>query len=218
MPKYTITIRGEGGEFIAGEVNKEFFDALNDNDISIEDYAEGDSDDEQFECIPEEIRPFDPGDWSNLSPYIVWRNLCDTESMELEVDDENFKTVYSDSDEVLYMTEHEYDVDENGVVNFSIYDPSDPYDNYRGKYFYSCQRHEDGVFFSGTIELDEPFDPNKLCLITVNLNESEMVSKVIYYPQGPNEDGYPVGEGIEIKDVGDHETEINGATHELRML
>lgn len=215
MPKYTIEIKGDGGEFIAGEVKKEFLDALEENGISIEDYAEGDPDDEQFECIPEEIRPFEPGGWFNIHPHITWRNLCDIERMELRVDNEEYETVYSADG--YSLAEHIHDnwtCDENGEVSFSIYDPGSEWE---GKCVYSCQRDEYGPFFSSEIELDEPFDPRKLCLMTINLNELDMISKVVYYPE-LDADGNPVCEGIEIKDDGDHETDINGATHELKML
>ena len=212
MAVYRIEIKGDGGEFIAGEVMKEFFDALEENGISIEDYAEGDEDDKQFECIPEEIRPFDPGGWYNINS-IVHRNLCDSDRMELEVTDEDSETVYEGGEfrDNKHMTEN--DDDDEDI--FSIYDPDRKYE---GKCFYTCQRDENGVFFSGEIELDEPFDPEKLCLLTVRLNELDFISRVLYYPQGLDEDGFPIGDPIEIQDEGDHESEINGATHELMEL
>lgn len=216
MPKYTIEIKGNGGEYIAGEVKPEFLEALEENSISINDYAEGDPDDERFECIPEEIRPFDPGGWFNINPYIVWRNLCDIDRMELHIYGEDFETIYYAVDQHGDNL-HQHDnwtLDEQGEVSFSIYDPGSKWE---GKCVYSCQRDEYGVFFSGEFELDEPFDPKKLCLMTVNLNELDMISKVVYYLQ-LDVDGNPVGEGIEIQDEGDHETDINGATHELMLL
>jgi hypothetical protein len=215
MPTYTIEIKGDGGEFIAGEVKKEFLDALEENDISIEDYADGDSDDEQFECIPEEIRPFDPGCWFDIHPYITHMNQCDIARMELSVTNEDCETVYDggpySGSEHIHDNWSEHD---NGVVSFSIYDPDN---EYLDKCIYTCQRDEDGVFFSGEIELDEPFDPKKLCLMTINLNELDMITKVVYYPQ-LDEDGDPVGDYIEIENEAEGETDVNGATHELRML
>lgn len=218
--KYEIEISGDGGEFIAGEVEQEFFEALEENGISIEDYAEGDYDDEQFKCIPEDIRPFDPGGWFNIHPYIVWRNLCDESRMELVVWDKTdgeCEDVYRGGPyQENRHTSDNWTCDDLGEESFSIYDPGSKWE---GKYVYSCQRDENGMFFSCEFELDEPFDPRKLCLMTVNLNELDMISKVVYFNK-LDEEGEPDYDSgyVELEDVGDHETEINGATHELRQL
>lgn len=135
--------------------------------------------------------------------------------MELTVQDEDHKTVYGGWACTEWHHIHDnWSEDDNGVASFSIYDPDDKWDE---KCVYTCQRDEEGVFFSGEIELDEPFDPKRLCLMTVNLNELEMVSKVVYYPQLDNE-GDPVGDYIEIQDEGDHTSGVSGATHELMLL
>ncbi len=208
--KYTIRIDGYGGEFIAGEVKAEFLEALEENGISIEDYAEGNIDDEDAAHIPEDIRPFDPGEWYNIDRPITHATLADSNATIIVDDDETNETVYDSSEDASETSDY-YGMKgvEEKPEPFSIYDASD---NWSGKCIYTCQRDEDGTFFNATLELDEPFDKDNLLVMTVNFNERSFIAGLIYSPYGPEDERF-----IDIEWEGG-DTEINGATHELRLL
>ena len=203
--KYEVRIEGSGGEFIAGEVKKEFVEALEENGISIDDYAEGDREDEQFECIPEDIRPFDPGEWFEIRPFITHATLADSEAQIIINDDDGNEVYDSYEDGSDQMDCYDFGVEEK-VKPFSIYDP-DP--EWIGKAVYTCQRDEDGSFFNATFELDEPFDKDNLRVLTINLNERGFIVGLAYY----------VDDERFIEIAGEFSgSDINGATHELMKL
>lgn len=209
MPKYTIEIEGDGGEFIAGEVRKEFYDALKENGIAIKKYAEGGLNGKQLATIPEEIRPFYPGEWFEIRPYIAHATLAKADATISVRDHEKNETVYRSSDDEAGLSIGDWYGVEDKPQAFSIYDPGG---EWAGKYVYTCQRHEDGLFFIADIELDEPFDKEKLLVIQINYNEQDYIAGLVYFP-----DGFDGEREIEIQgEFGD--SEINGATHELMEL
>lgn len=209
MPKYQISLSGEGGEFIAGIVSQEFFDALEVSGISIEDYAKNNLDDEDYAVIPEDCRPFSPGEWFEIN-FVVHNSCCAADGGEVSVWDEDIKsTIYeAPINGAIEGPSHEIGDNEDDAPGFSVYDPGD---KWKGQIAYTCMRHEDGIFFDGVLEVDEPFDPSKLMLCTSNYNERDMVTKVMYFPDGFDEDGIEV----EGKFGG---SDINDTQHELRIM
>lgn len=207
--KYEIEIEGDGGEFIAAEVEHDFLEALDENGIDIEEYAEGDSADERFACIPEDIRPFDPGEWYNLDRPIAHATLALASAKITVWDKEAGEFIFnSHEDEVQYNYDEDIEFPDQ-PKDFSIYDP-DP--EWFGKAVYTCQRHEDGTFFIAELELDEPFDASKLLAITPRFNDEHFINELAYYPQG-------IGNGDYILIRGEFGgSDINGATHELMQL
>lgn len=204
--KYEIEIEGEGGEFIAGKVKSMFLEALEENGIDIEEYATGDMDDEQFECIPEDIRPFDPGCWYDINSF-VHATLAHNDATITVWDKEAKEFVYNSSDEDAVELGVGETYGEEGLPQpFSIYDAGD---DWEGEVVYTCQRQETGTFFTADLELDEPFDPNKLVVQWVNLNEQMYIGGVVYELDG---DKFIQIEG----EFGG--SDIDGATHELRQL
>lgn len=216
MPKYEIELTGDGGEFIAGIVKKKFYDVLNDNEISIEDYAQNNLDEDELALIPEKIRPFGPGEWFEISPAIIHRTCCDWRSGEIQVWDEEAKeTIYKapTDGEPEEGPAHGSTDEEDRDKHFSIYDPSGKWE---GKVGYTCMRDGNGTFFTGTLETVAPFDPRKLVLIFSNFNERDMITKVVYYPR-LDANGYPEGDPIEVE--GEYGgSDFDGEQHELRML
>lgn len=201
MAKYTIRLEGDGGEFVAGEVSREIYDYFQENEIDIAEYAEDSSN--PFD-VPEEYQPFEPGGWFDCS-NIVHVTTCD-DGANVVVEDEDGEVIYeacvsSDDD-----NGHGY-VDDYKGVNFSIYDPDGKWNE---KAVFTAMRYEDGVFFEGEIEIDEPFDPKNLGLEYCNYNERNMVTKVLYYK---SEDEDPIV--VEGDFVG---TDVNDIRFEFKLL
>jgi len=168
---YKIEIGNYGGEIYFGRVDRKIYDFFKEHKIDIEEYA-GWGDDEKWDFIPEELRPFEPGSaydcddlahnsgasfdgGNDIAVYDelgneVWRCALSVEALEAEgVEVECFEDVYINEQP------------EGTVV------------------FYGAQG-EKGLLFGNDFPLKAPFDPKKLKIVYGDYDGWEMVSSVLY--------------------------------------
>lgn len=163
---YKIQLWGYGGEYVMGTVPREVYDYFRQHRLSVPDYAWGG---DEFDHVPEEIRPFEPGSYYDCD-NIGHVNGVDRNSGTMQVLDENGTVVYErdlaslDGCDVQLSTFEEVWVDSQppGTVVF---------------YGYTSDK---GTFFDASIELKEPFDPEKLLLNISDFDSNEIVVGVEY--------------------------------------
>jgi hypothetical protein len=163
---YKIELWGYGGEHVMGTVEREVYDYFRQHRISVPDFAWGD---EVSETVPEDMRPFEPGCWYDCD-NIGHVNGVDVSAGTMQITDENGKVVYqrelSDLDgcDVQLSTCEEVWIDsqEPGTVVY---------------YGYTSDK---GSFFEADIELNEPFDPEKLLINISEFDGNEIVVGVEY--------------------------------------
>ena len=166
---YKIQLWGYGGEYVMGTVEREVYDYFRKHRLSVPDYAWGS---EEFESVPEDMRPFNPGCYYDCDD-IGHVNGVDRTSGTLQVLDENGTVVYErdlaslDGCDVQLSTFEEVWIDsqEPGTVVY---------------FGYSSEK---GTFFEADIDLTEPFDPEKLLLNISDFDANEIVIGVEYDDQ-----------------------------------
>ena len=94
---YKIEIVGRGGEIYWGRVDRKIYDLFKEKKIDIEQYAGG-WDEELFEDIPEDMRPFYPG-----SPY----DISGTHESGATFSDESMVTVYDENGDEVWSSRSE---------------------------------------------------------------------------------------------------------------
>ena len=209
MPKYKIEIKGDGGEFVAGFVSQESYDYFQENDLDINDYAE--DRDNELE-VPEESQPFDPGYWSDCD-NISHKYGCEVfDESRVIVENEDGEEVFEASvtDGAVFCQQ---DDDEVQV------DIDDPCDELMGKPVYSCRTVERGLFFQGTLEIEEPFNPDHLYLKYGRFDDDwELITKVLYGPRDADYPDHPdEAKVITIDNDGGGDTITKDRTHSLRI-
>jgi hypothetical protein len=169
--KYTIEVSGDGGEIVLGTVSKESYDFFVGNEINIEEWASVyDIDDLDTEVeIPEELQPFDLGDWHD----------CDSIAHEWgPFLADMFVTVTDETGNVLYEN-----IGHQAIVNagaeISSSDEICVDDQPKGTVVFIGQNVERGLFFSAQIDTDS-FDIRRLTINTTQVEEWELVSSLEY--------------------------------------
>lgn len=165
---YKIRLWGYGGEVVLGEIERKQFDYFRDNRINVGDYS-FDYDYAEELKIPEDMRPFEPGAWHDCDNLMhVWG--VSKGSGTLEIEDENGEVVYTrqlddlDGTDVMLSCNDEVWLEMKGIGSTVFYN-------------YSSEK---GTFFEGDIELKMPFDPEKLCITTVEVEGDELVQTIEY--------------------------------------
>ena len=168
---YKIEIGRYGGEVYFGSVDRKIYDFFKEHKIDIAEYA-SDWDDEKWEFVPPEMRPFEPGapyDCDNLAHqsgadfdsgntiYVYDENGEEVWSCELSIDALEAAGVTVECSEEVYISEQE----EGAVV------------------FYGAQG-EKGCLFGNEFHLTAPFDPGNLTVTYGDFDGWEMVTGVLY--------------------------------------
>ena len=167
---YRIEIGAYGGEIYYGAVDRKIYDFFKEKKIDIEQYASS-WDEELWEDIPEDIRPFEPG-----SPYDVGgthesgATFDDTNT--IEVFDENGNPVWSCSLGSSALEEAGVAVEESEEQYIS--------DNPEGTVFFYGAQGEKGLLFGNEFELRAPFDPKKLKITYGDYDGWQMVYSITY--------------------------------------
>lgn len=168
---YTLTIGGYGGETYAGVVDRKIYDYFKAKQIDICQYAFT-WDDDMWLDIPEDMRPFNPGDPYDCDNFFHMAGAELTNLNGITVSDEHGNTV-------LELDAGEDELDAAGVsvecnVSNEIYDLDD-----NTVVFWAAQG-EKGSFFEGEIELRTPFDPKRLTIYCENCDGWVLISGVEY--------------------------------------
>lgn len=190
--KYRIEIGGRGGEVAIGKVNREFYDAIHDNDLEFDDYAwNWDFFEENDVEIDEAIRPFEPGEWFECD------DLCHntgpaSEDSYVSVIDENGNVIYD-----ALTVDQFYDMGSDSLQIEEVY-PQESLED--GEVYFIGQSFEKGTFLGFEIE-DEAFDPSKLVFNTADCDGWELIVGVSYDGISLDDDGglSTVGKGSEFQ-------------------
>lgn len=153
--EYKISVWGWGGEIVVGEVEQNVIDYFNENDISIEEYASGDIDED---VVPEDLQPFPPGSWFDCDNIAHGYGAFMDENNIITVQDENGNVVWEHNAREDKLAESGVTVEEDPGSN----DLDD--EQYAGKTVYIGTSEEKGTFYEGVIPMHAPFDPAKLTI------------------------------------------------------
>ena len=195
--KYKIEIGGRGGEVVIGTVQSDFYNLVQENEIDFDDYSWNNDFFEENEDveIPEEIRPFEPGDWFEHDD-LGHNNGPSVDDCYITITDEN-DTVIHDS----LTLDQFYDLGADSEQTEEIY-PQEILEN--GDVYFIGQSFEKGHFLSFECE-DEAFDPKKLVLTTGDYDGWELVTGLTY-----------AGESLD--DLGDSSTDGKGSEFQLILV
>lgn len=178
---YKVELYNYGGECYIGTVDRKIYDFFKEHKIDLDEYVSW-SDDEKWDFIPEELRPFPPG-----SPYEC-DNLCHASgaSMEdgnvIDVQDENGNKVWECALSVNQLEDAGVEVDEWESVDIDSLE--------EGTVVFFGGQGEKGLLFGGEIELKAPFDPKKLKLNYSNADGWWICNGVTYDGEDIDNDDY----------------------------
>jgi hypothetical protein len=194
--KYRIEISGRGGEIVIGQVKREFYDIILDNDIEVEDYAvDYDFFDENDIEIDEDIRPFEPGDWYECDSIA---HNCGPSFSDCYI------TVMDENDTVIYdslTADQFFDLGADMEQAEEIY-PQETLED--GDVYFIGQSIEKGHFLTFECE-DEAFDPTKLVIVTGDYDGWELVTGLTY-------------NGTSLDDLGELSTTGKGSEYQLILV
>ena len=175
---YRIEITGYGGELYYGRVDRKIYDLFKEKKIDIEQYAAG-WDEEMFKDIPDDMRPFEPG-----NPY----DILGTHESGATFSDDSYVTVYDENgDEVWSSPLGTAALDAAGVeVSQWCEESFDDYDS--GTVVFYGAQGEKGLFFGNEFKITAPFDPKKLVISYGSYDGWDLVSGLIY--DGEDIDSY----------------------------
>ena len=195
--KYRIEIAGRGGEVAIGTVNREFYDFFQTNDsVEFDDYAwNWDFFEENEIEIPEDIRPFEPGEWHECD-NIAHHTGSAVDTSYVTVTDENGTVIYED-----LALEQFFELGSDMVQSEEIF-PQENLDD--GDVYFIGQSFEKGHFLTFECE-DEAFDPIKLVFETGDYDGWELVTGVSY-------------NGDSLDDLGDMSTTGKGSEFQLILV
>jgi hypothetical protein len=192
--KYKIEIGGRGGEVVIGTVQSDFYNLVQENEIDFEDYAWNSDFFEENEDveIPEEIRPFEPGDWFEHDD-LGHSNGPSVDDCYITIIDENDTVIH----DALTLDQF-YDLGADSEQTEEIY-PQEILEN--GDVYFIGQSFEKGHFLSFECE-DEAFDPKKLVFMTSDYDGWELVTGLTY-------------NGQDLDDLGELSTSGKGSEFQL---
>jgi hypothetical protein len=150
---YRIEMGAYGGEVYMGTVDRQVYDFFKKHRISMDEYA-SDWDDDKWEFVPEELRPFSPG-----SPYDC-DNLCHAAGATM--DDSNMVTVYNENDKVVWECVLDPGALEDVGVEADCWEEAYIDQQPEGTVVFWGGQGEKGLCYGGSFELRAPFDPKQL--------------------------------------------------------
>ena len=175
---YRVEIGAYGGEIYFGKVDRKIYDFFKEKKIDIEQYA-GSWDEEIWDDIPNDLRPFEPG-----NPYDVGgiheSGATFDDGNTITVYDENGEEVWSSPLGAVALAEHGVEVECSDEEYINDYPEGTVV-------FYGAQG-EKGLLFGNEFELRAPFDPKKLAIYYGDYDGWEMVSGITY--NGEDIDNY----------------------------
>ena len=179
--RYRVEISGYGGEVYWGVVDRNIYDFFKQHEIDIDEYA-SDWDDEKWEFVPDELRPFQPG-----SPF----EISGVHESGATFNEDSYVTVFDENGEELWSSN--LDLDKLTAANASVNKDDDlsiVNDNPEGTVVFYGAQGEKGLFFSGEFKLTSPFDPSKLVISYQSLNGWEIVNGLYYNSESIDSDDY----------------------------
>jgi hypothetical protein len=167
---YRVSIWGYGGEYVMGTVSREIYDYFRHRRLDLNEYA-WDSDYAETHNIPEDMQPFMAGSWHECDD-LGHTHGCDMDSGTLQIEDENFNTVFErgledcdggdDSPGLSCGEETWIEMAADGTVVFL------------------GSSNDKGTFFEGEIALSQPFEIEKLLINYEDFDGQEVVASLQY--------------------------------------
>lgn len=165
---YKIRLYGYGGELVMGQIDKKVWDYFREHRIDVGDFS-CDSDYGESLNVPEDCRPFYPGEWNECdSMYHGWGVSRNAGTLEIE----------DDKGEIVYTRELN-DID-GCDVQLNCVEEAFIEMKGRGSCVFYNYSSEKGTFFEANLELNMPFDPEKLCINYDEVDGDELVTGVSY--------------------------------------
>ena len=165
---YKIQVWGYGDEIVMGSVDKKVWDYFRDHRINLSDYAWDSSYGEELN-IPEDCRPFYPGEWHDCDDmYHGWG--VSKSAGTLCILDENDEEVYKRDLDDIDGCDIELECGEEAWIG-----KKGP-----GSVTFYATSAEKGTFFEGTIELTSPFEPEKLTLRFDEVDGNDLLCNIAY--------------------------------------
>jgi hypothetical protein len=192
--KYKIEIGGRGGEVVIGTVQSDFYDLVQENEIDFDDYAWNSDFFEENEDveIPEDIRPFEPGEWYDCD------NMAHHSGPSLE---DSYISVIDETGNVIhdaFTLDQFYELGSDSEQTEEVY-PQETLED--GDVYFIGQSFEKGHFLTFECE-DEVFDPKKLVFMTGDYDGWELVTGLSY-------------NGTALDDLGELSTSGKGSEFQL---
>lgn len=176
---YKIEIGNYGGEVYFGTVDRKIYDFFKEHKIDIAEYAT-DWDDEKWEFIPQDLRPFEPGsayDCDNLA-----------HNSGADFDSGNTITVYDENGEEVWSCELSLDALEAAGVTVECSEEVYISEQPEGTVVFYGAQGEKGCLFGNDFHLTAPFNPSNLTVTFGDFDGWEMVTGVLY--NGEDIDNY----------------------------
>lgn len=165
---YKVLLWGYGGEYVMGTVERKVYDYFKKHRIDLSDYAWDHNEDIE---IPEDMRPFWPGSWHDCDDMgHAWG--VDSNSGTLQILNEKDEVIYEASTDSLSGDDNEPELHYRDEVWIDM-KPA-------GTVVFIGTSSEKGTFFEGHLELDAPFDINKLSLSISEIDGNEVIAGVQY--------------------------------------
>ena len=159
-----IKFEGYGLEIALGRIEQEVFDYFIEKNLSLTDFVNGDIE------VPEKYRPFESEAWFECD------DITHVHGLQLENDG---KITISEGSKILAEFNATYDELAENDIEFE--EENDFYISElteEGPIFYG-KNQEKGTFFFTEMKI-ENFDISKISIETVDIEEIEIVSKVLY--------------------------------------
>lgn len=193
--KYKVELHGRGGEVVIGAITEESYVFFKDNSIDIEDYATNPDfveDNEELD-FPEELKPFEPGDWYDCDSVIHASGVYINDIIIV---------VKDDNEEIVLQIAGESEIAKLGGT-VEIYQKVE-LEGRDEKFFFIGLTIEKGHFSSFEIESDE-FDVKKLTIRCCKVPGGVIADEISY-------------SGEEAEDLDEKETFTQMEDFELRAI
>lgn len=178
---YRIELGAYGGECYIGRVDRKIYDFFKEHKIDIEEYA-SDWDDDKWQFIPDEMRPFPPG-----SPFEC-DNMCHASGPELS--DMNYINVYNENNDEVWTCDLGTENLENAGCEVNCWEEEIIDEQPNGTVVFWGGQGEKGLLYGGEIELRAPFDPAKLKINYSNCDGWCIINGVEYDGEDISNDDY----------------------------
>ena len=175
---YRVELLGYGGEVVIGTVDPKAYEYFEENDLDLDEYV---YDWENDMGVPEDMMPFNPGEWHDCDDIAHENGVEMFSSCVIRVSDENGNEVWEHGLDIG-------DLDESGI---EVECMDEQYVNWHtGKVVFYGQNFEKGLFYGADLELTAPFDPKKLKLFTNDIDGWEICNYVTYAGVDLDSDDY----------------------------
>jgi len=176
---YKVEIGNYGGEIYFGTVDRKIYEFFKEKKIDIEQYA-GDWDDEKWEDIPEDMRPFSPGSGYDCD------NLAHNSGASFETG--NTIEVYDENGDIVWSCDLTVEALEAEGVKVECFEEVYINDQPEGTVVFFGAQGEKGCLFGNDFHLTAPFDPKKLEVHYGDYDGWQMISGIMY--NGEDIDNY----------------------------